>query len=1116
MMNRFSHRWMLTLASSFSLLTLGFCSSSLYAQSDSLSIEEVAVPEGVEIGELQLEPAAIELVGPMAYSQVLVTSRTPLGELVDLTRAASYRIEPEIATINAQGVVDGVSDGEGMLIASFEGREARIPIRVVGMGDEFHPSFIRDVQPVLSRLGCNQGTCHGAKDGKGGFKLSLRGYDGLYDFRALTDEIGARRFNRVAPDQSLMLLKASGSIPHVGGVLTRPGESYYEILRQWIADGVPFDLSTSPRVASISISPELPVLPRAGMQLQMRVLATYTDGSVRDVTTEAFVEAGNIEVLSPLKGGRVTTLRRGEAAILVRYEGSYAATTLTVMGDRTGFEWVAQPVFDRIDELVDLKLQRMKIQASDLCNDDEFVRRVYLDLTGLPPTAAAVRSFLADPTPSRQKRDALVDSLVGSPEYVEYWTNKWADLLQVNRKFLGEEGSVALRNWIHDSIASNKPYDLFAREVLTAEGSTLANPPAAYWKVLRDPTAAMENTTHLFLAIRFNCNKCHDHPFERWTQDQYYELAAYFAQVGRKEDPAFVGQRIGGSAVEGAVPLVEIVFDQGGGEVVHDRTGQQTPPKFPYEHSGFVSTGVSRRSMLAEWLTSSENPYFARSYVNRMWGYLTGVGIIEPIDDIRAGNPPTNEELLAYLEQEFIDNGFDMNWLVKKICKSRTYQLSLRSNAWNEDDSINYSHALPRRLPAEVLFDSFHFATGAPFRIPGAPEGLRAAELPDAGVSIPFLDDFGRPVRESACECERSSGVALGPVMKLVNGSSLAQAISDPANDLARLAREIPDDSQLIDELFLRFLARFPTEREKILALETLKAPGADLPEREAELADYLALVAERQAEWEAARTGDVSWQAFDPAVMASAVDATFEKRDGGSIFVAGNTGHDTYRFEAAVETQGLTGLRLEALADPSLPAGGPGRAQNGNFVINEIIVEQFSAATPEQRTRIALRNPSADFSQDGWPIAGAIDGNETTGWAIMPAFNQNHAAVLQFAQPLSAEQGEMLSISLVQKFSDGKHLLGHLRLSLTNSSGELNRAAMQGPLADALRVPVEQRTAEQQQVVRDSMLASDLRYQRLKQAVEQSRIEGQNPRLTGLQDLAWALVNSPSFLFNR
>ncbi|MEZ6107900.1 MAG: DUF1549 and DUF1553 domain-containing protein [Pirellulaceae bacterium] len=851
-----------------------------------MTLEETPVPAGVEISGIQIEPVAIELTTPIAYSQLLTTSHTPLGETVDLTRA-HYRVEPPIAEVDSTGLVRPVADGTAELVATYGDQETRIPLTISGVTAEYHPSFVRDVQPVLSRLGCQPRDVPRRERMAGWLQAFLAWLRRLYDFRALTDEIGARRFNRVAPDQSLMLLKASGSSPHVGGVLTRPGEPYYEILRQWIADGVPFDLDTSPRVTSISVAPQLPVLPRAGMQLQMRVMATYSDGAVRDVTREAFVEGGNIEVLSSLPGGRLNTLRRGEAAVLVRYEGSYAATTLTVMGDRTGFEWVQQPIYDSIDELVDHKLERMRIQAAPLCTDEEFVRRLYLDLTGLPPTADNVRDFLNDPAPSREKREVLIDRLVGSPEYVEYWTNKWADLLQVNRKFLGEEGSVVLRNWIHDSIASNKPYDQFAREVLTAEGSNLANPPAAYWKVLRDPSAAMENTTHLFLAIRFNCNKCHDHPFERWTQDQYYEMAAYFAQVGRKEDPAYTGQRIGGSAVEGAVPLVEIVFDSGNGEVVHDRTGQQTPPSFPYEHVGFVSTSSgSRRQMLASWLTSADNPYFARSYVNRMWGYLTGVGIIEPIDDIRAGNPPTNEELLAYLEGDFIEHGFDVDHLVRKICKSRTYQLSIRTNDWNSDDSINYSHALPRRLPAEVLFDSFHFAAGAPFRIPGAPEGIRAAELPDAGVSVPFLDDFGRPVRESACECERSSGVALGPVMKLVNGSSLANAISNPQNDLARLAREIQDDEQLIEELFLRFLARYPTDREKELALETLRLPGSDLlnekPNSLGSKPQSRQRIGKPLNSWE---RGMATMESRDDQRTSG---ATFEKWDDGLVWVTG------------------------------------------------------------------------------------------------------------------------------------------------------------------------------------------------------------------------------------
>ncbi len=364
------------------------------------------------------------------------------------------------------------------------------------------------------------------------------------------------------------------------------------------------------------------------------------------------------------------------------------------------------------------KLQRVKVGPSELCTDAEFLRRVYLDLTGLPPSIEQTTAFLADSTPSREKREALVDQLIGNGEFIEHWTNKWADLLQVNRKFLGESGAASLRDWIKQSVAANKPYDQFAYEVLTASGSTADNPAAAYYKILREPDATMENTTHLFMAIRFNCNKCHDHPFERWTQDQYYNLAAYFAQVGLKEDAAFAGQKIGGSAVEGAKPLVEVVFDRGAGDMKHERTGEVAPPKFPFDHAGSIPAEATRREQLAAWITAAENPYFARSFVNRLWGYLFGVGIIEPIDDIRAGNPPTNPMLLDALTKEFVEHQFDVRHMLRLICTSRTYQLSVKTNRWNEDDGINFAHALPRRLSAEMLYDSIHLAQRQPATFP--------------------------------------------------------------------------------------------------------------------------------------------------------------------------------------------------------------------------------------------------------------------------------------------------------------------------------------------------------------------------------------------------------------
>ncbi len=520
------------------------------------------------------------------------------------------------------------------------------------------------------------------------------------------------------------------------------------------------------------------------MKQQMAVRAVYSDGSTRDVSAEAFLESSNTEVATVNRAGTVTAVRRGETTILARYEGAYAAAGLVIMGQRDGYQWHDVPEHGYIDKLVDAKLRQMKILPSELCTDAEFIRRIYLDLTGLPPEPSDVRAFLADSRPTRVKRDALVEKLIGNPEFIEHWTNKWADLLQVNRKFLGEPGAAAFRKYIRDAIVANKPYDKFVYDILTASGSNMDNPAASYFKVLRDPDAVMENTTQLFLAVRFNCNKCHDHPFERWTQDQYYQTAAFFAQIERKEDPKFKGQKVAGSgtAVQGATPLVEIIADKKSGEETHIRTGQVAPPVFPYRHKDVSPASASRREQMAHWVTSKENVYFAKSYVNRLWSYLLGVGIIEPVDDIRAGNPPTNPALLDALTDDFVKSGFDVRHMLRTICQSRVYQQSVRTNAFNRDDDINYSHALVRRLPAEVLYDSIHRATGSLSRLPGLPPGARAAQMLDSRDDVPggFFVLFGKPARESACECERSSTMMFGPVLNLVNGPLSATPSTTP------------------------------------------------------------------------------------------------------------------------------------------------------------------------------------------------------------------------------------------------------------------------------------------------------------------------------------------------
>ena len=699
----------------------------------------------------------------------------------------------------------------------------------------------------------------------------------------------------------------------------------------------------------------------------------------------------------------MTTLRRGEAPILARFEGNYAATILTVMGDRKGFVWKESNANNRIDELVAEKWRRLKILPSKASSDLDFLRRIHLDLTGLPPTGSEVVRFLDDNRSSKVKRFEVIDQLIGNDAYVEHWANKWADMLQVNGKFLGRQGATALRQWIEKEIRENTPYDDFAKKVLTASGSNKDNPPASYYKILRTPEDTMENTTHLFLATRFNCNKCHDHPFERWTQDQYYEMAAHFAQFKLEKDPAAGKQTIGKTAVERAKPLYEIVKDINTGEVTHDRTGQVTPPDFPYSANFEDNANLSRRARLAAWMTSPDNQYFARSYVNRIWGYLFGIGIIEPIDDIRAGNPPSNPALLDFLEREFIDSGFDVQHVIRLICQSKTYQLSVETNQWNEDDTTNFSHAMPRRLPAETLLDAIYSVTGSKTKFPGVPSGTRAASLPDVGIALPdgFLGTFGRPVRETSCECERSGELQLGPIMALVSGPTVNDAISDPQNAIVKIAKEESDNSKLINRLFMRILNRPATSEEinrsKQLFTEQIDGDHSLLIEKlmhaeskikdwlqdqekkrddaisiaRKELDEYNAQIAEsvkkandarnakiakakenlssfdktlpvKVEKWESDySSGKSQWSDLNISNISSKMPGVkFEDQKDGSIFVGGRSAKGSYIIETLANASHLTGIRVEAMKDDRLPRKGPGRAPNdGNFVLTEFEV---------------------------------------------------------------------------------------------------------------------------------------------------------------------------------
>lgn len=1089
--------------------------SVLLSSAAALAAPAEKLPEGVQIVSLEVHPASLALNGKYAYNQLLVTAQLADGAVLDVTRMVNVTGAGEQVEVSPTLLVRPKADGQGKLTLSAGGKSIEVPLAITGHGAAYEASFVRDVMPVMSKVGCNAGTCHGSLAGKGGFKFSLRGYDPLYDHRALTDDVASRRINRAAPDQSLMLLKPAGVIPHVGGVLMQPGQPYYDVIRSWIAGGLKLDLD-SPRVTAIEIFPKNPIVPLPGMTQQMKVLATYSDGAVRDVTLEAFIESGNTEVAEPNKIGLITVVRRGEAPILARFEGAYTATTVTVMGDRSGYEWRDVAANNKIDELVDNKLKRVKSLPSELCDDAEFIRRISLDLVGLPPTSQEVQAFVADQRDTKVKRDELIDRLIGSGDYVELWTNKWADLLQVNRKFLGEQGSFALRSWIKQTVAANMPYDQFVYTILTASGSTLENPPAAYYKVLRTPQELMENTTQLFLGVRFNCNQCHDHPFERWTQGQYFHLAAYFAQVGRKADPAGNGETIGGSAVEGGSPLVEDIYDSGAGEVVHGGTGQPAAPSFPYELSNQADQQTSRREQLARWITSKDNQYFAKSYANRLWGYLFGRGIIEPIDDIRAGNPATNPELLDYLTKEFLDSGFNMQHMLKLICKSRTYQLSIDTNAWNDDDTINYSHAVARRLPAEVLYDSIQRATGAVSNLPGVPAGYRATQLPDVGLSLPsgFFEVFGRPPRESACECERTSGMMLGPVMTLVNGPTIADAIADPNNEITKLVASEADDAKVVNELFLRILNRPAKPEEVTTGIAALHASAGEVIKLQSDLIDYQKKLDEKQAAWEAQQVAPV-WTTLEAADLQSSMNATFTKQADHSVLVEGANGKGTYTVTLTAPAAPITALRLELLADAKLPNGGAGRAPNGNLVLSEIKVTAAPTADPAQAKPLEFGRATADFGQTGYPVTSAFDGNPGSGWAIAPEFNKNHVAVLELKEPLAATAPQTLVVTLDHQF-DETHTCGKFRLAVSPSPSPAAAPSVPANIAAILAVKAEQRSPEQRTTLADFHRSLDTQWLRFRDAVASAAGQQKNVRLTGAQDLSWALINSPAFLFNR
>ena len=688
-------------------------------------------------------------------------------------------------------------------------------------------SFRNEVMAVLSRGGCNQGACHGNQNGKNGFKLSLRGQDPDFDLAVLTRDQFARRTDRQHPDDSLILLKPTAVVAHEGGKRFDAGSREYGILRRWIAAGCPDDPPGSPMLRRLDVTPRQTVLSEPADEVRLRVTAAFSDGQSRDVTGLSVFDPSNL-VVRVDRDGVVHRQSLGETTILVRYLDRQAVVQLAFIPNRPGFAWNDPPENSFIDHNIDAKLRTLRMQPSDGCSDAVFLRRAYLDTLGALPTPEEARRFIDDARPDKRAR--LIDELLDRPEFADFWALKWCDLLRVEEKVLDRKGVRLFHDWIRDRIAEGEPLNEFAREIIAGRGSTYANPEANYYRALRDPNSRVEATAQVFLGVRLQCAKCHNHPFEHWTQADYHSLSAFFVRVDYRIVENNRKDKFDKHEFDGE----QIVYEARTGEAIHPRTGETLPPRFLGVDTPEFAPDADRLQALADWVAAPDNPFFAKAQVNRVWRELMGRGIVDPDDDFRASNPPVNGPLLDALAKDFTDHQFDLRHLVRTIMNSRTYQLSAIPNETNRDDETNFSHALVRPLQAEQLLDALGRATGAPERFPGLEPGLRACQLPGvksgAGKKTDdgeqFLSSFGKPVRSLSCDCERSDDATLDQAFQLLTGPVLNRMLTTSDNRIGRLLAAGKSDGEIVEELYFAALGRPPSSKERAGALALIARNG--------------------------------------------------------------------------------------------------------------------------------------------------------------------------------------------------------------------------------------------------------------------------------------------------
>jgi hypothetical protein len=779
-------------------------------------------------------PPRIRLDSSRDRQRIVVQARHADGRTVDVSAAAEITLPgAALAAIDrADGrpaILRPLADGEGVVRVALGDLAREIPLVVVSAGSTAPLSFRLDVMPVFARAGCNTGSCHGAARGKDGFRLSLFGFDPAGDYQRLTRELPGRRIDLASPRESLLVRKATGQVQHTGGKRCEPDGELAATLVRWIEAGAPDDpgpdpAASVPALVALDLHPPAALLEGDGARQQLVAVARFADGSDRDVTDLAWYASSNDRSAKVSPDGAVTSGVRGEAFVMARYATLTVGVPLVTIPRDVTFTAVAEPPLAGategarlIDDLVATKLAALRITPSPVCDDETFLRRAFLDLVGLLPTPAERARFLADPTP--EKRARLADELMARKEFTELWVMRWAETLQIRSQGndVSPKGAILYHQWLDRRIAANEPVDRMVRDLLTATGGTFDNPPTNYFQLERNTLKLAENVAQAFLGMRIQCAQCHNHPFDRWTMDDYYGFAAFFAQIGRKR---------------GADPRETIVFDARGGDVKHPVTGRATAPKFLGGEAPKVADR-DRREALAAWLTAADNPFFARHLANVAWTHFLGRGIVHEPDDARVSNPPANAPLLDELGRRFAASGWDFRALVRDIVTSRTYQRSCETNDSNRLDETNFSHALVRRQRAEVLLDVIAQVTDTKNKFPGLPLGARAVQMADGRTTTYFLTTFGRATREDVCSCAVKMDPSLSQALHLLNGDVANDRIKEGGLVQRRL-EEGRAPTEIIDELFVRCDCRMPTERERI---ETLAAI-LDAPDRKQALED--------------------------------------------------------------------------------------------------------------------------------------------------------------------------------------------------------------------------------------------------------------------------------------